>query len=150
MTKAVLVIMMSGLSFFGFVEENQNQQQQEKLSVKVNINNIESDKGNVYYMIFNSEQAFNQRIPLHSSLSKVEKGQTSVEFNNLETGVYAILCFYDQNENGQMDFTENGIPIERYGLTNNTFNYGPPSFDDAKFDINDANLTFEIELIQVL
>ena len=148
MTQAVLVIMMSGLSFIGFVHENQ--QQQEKLSVKVNVDNIGSDQGNIYYMIFNSEEDFNNRTPLRSSLSKVENGQTSVEFKDLGKGVYAILCFHDQNENGQMDFTENGIPIERYGLTNNTFNYGPPSFSDAKFDISDANLTFEIELIQVL
>lgn len=148
MTRAVLVIIMSGISLLGFVQENQ--QKQEPVSVKVNINNIASDEGNVYYMIFNSEEDFNNRIPLNSSLSKVEKGQTSVEFKNLIKGSYAILCFHDQNENGQMDFSEDGIPIEQYGLTNNTFNYGPPSFSDAKFDIRDANLTFEIELIQVL
>ena len=148
MTQAVLVIIMSGLSFIGVVQENL--QQQEKLSVKVNIDNIGSDEGNLYYMIFNSEENFNNRTPLKSSLSKVKNGQTSVEFDGLRKGSYAVLCFYDQKENGQMDFTENGIPLEKYGLTNNTFNYGSPSFSDAKFDINEASLTFEIELIQVL
>ena len=44
-----------------------------------------------------------------------------------------------------MDFENNGMPLEDYGATNNVMNYGPPRFEDAKFELKDKDLTFEIK-----
>jgi uncharacterized protein (DUF2141 family) len=38
------------------------------------------------------------------------------------------------------------MPLEDYGATNNVMNYGPPQFNDAKFELKDKDLTFEIKL----
>ena len=65
-------------------------------------------------------------------------------FEHVTKGAYAITCFYDENDNGKMDFNGNGMPLEDYGSSNNVMNLGPPRFSDAKFEVSDKDLTFEI------
>ena len=73
------------------------------------------------------------------------KTEEKENFENLKPKTYAVVCYHDSNENGKMDFQDNGMPIEDYGATNNIFNYGPPQFSDAKFELIDKDLTFEIK-----
>jgi uncharacterized protein (DUF2141 family) len=113
--------------------------------VDVVINNINSDSGVVYFALYNSESNFNERKYFMVSKSEINEGVASVSFTDLEPNIYAITCFHDANSNGKMDFEANGRPTEDYGSTNNIINYGPPRFGDAKFDLNDKDLTFEIE-----
>ena len=44
-----------------------------------------------------------------------------------------------------MDFADNGMPTENYGVSNNKMNFGPPQFYDAKFEVIDKNLELEIK-----
>jgi uncharacterized protein (DUF2141 family) len=67
-------------------------------------------------------------------------------FENVVKGEYVFGCFHDENDNQRMDFDESGMPMENYGLSNNLVYYGPPTFDEAKFEVSDTNLTFEIKL----
>jgi len=115
------------------------------ISIDVEINRIISDKGQVYFALYDSENNFNDRKPLKVSNSTIEKGKAKVVFNNLESGIYAVTCYHDANKNGKMDFENNGMPVEDYGATNNVMNYGPPRFSDAKFELKDKDLTFEIK-----
>ena len=62
-----------------------------------------------------------------------------------ELGTYAILCFHDRNNNGKMDFKDNGMPMEDYGVSNNVMSFAPPSYQDAKFDLGDKDLSLEIK-----
>ena len=43
-----------------------------------------------------------------------------------------------------MDFQDNGMPLEDYGVSNNPMSYGPPQFDAAKFVVADKNVTLVI------
>ena len=43
-----------------------------------------------------------------------------------------------------MDFQPNGMPLENYGMSNNPMNFGPPEFDQAKFEVSDKDVTLEI------
>lgn len=114
-------------------------------SVSIEINNIRSDTGKVYFALYDSESNFITKNSLKKAESVIENGNTQVVFEDLEPKIYAVVCFHDANENGKMDFEENGMPIEDYGITNNVMNFGPPQFEDAKFELINKDLSFEIK-----
>ena len=115
------------------------------LKVIVEINGIGSDNGMVYFAIYNSESNFSNKKPVNGGNVKVEGGKVKITFDHLKPGIYAVTCYHDANNNGKMDFETNGMPLEDYGATNNVMNYGPPRFNDAKFELKDKDLTFEIK-----
>jgi len=43
-----------------------------------------------------------------------------------------------------MDFEANGMPKESYGMSGNAMTMGPPTFNDAKFEVSNENLEFNI------
>lgn len=143
MVKIMLIILMSLVSFIGLAQ-NQNSQD-EFFKVTIEINNITSDKGTVYYSIYDSEENFENRIPLISQRAIIKEGKSTISFDELKEGTYAILCYHDKNDNKKMDFSLNGMPLEDYGMTNNVMFFGPPIFSDAKFEVSDTNLIFEIK-----
>ena len=44
-----------------------------------------------------------------------------------------------------MDFATNGMPLEDYGASNNVMNFGPPTFDNAKFTVSNKNVSLDIK-----
>jgi uncharacterized protein (DUF2141 family) len=113
------------------------------ISVNVSSVNALSDKGTVKFAFYNKENFMKQ--PVYSKSASVENGKSTVVFENVPKGIYAIICFHDENENSRMDFDENGMPIESYGLSNNNMNFGPPEFESSKFEVTEEDLTLEIK-----
>ena len=113
-------------------------------TIKIMISQMNSDKGTVYFGLYASEKDFANRNYMQGKKVKAHKDGVDVSFENIPKGVYAVSCFYDENDNGRMDFDSNGMPLEDYGSTNNVMNMGPPRFNDAKFEVSDKDLTFEI------
>jgi uncharacterized protein (DUF2141 family) len=113
-------------------------------AIEVMIGQMKSDEGTVYFGLYASEKDFTNRNYMQGKKVKADKDGVVVSFENIPRGVYAISCFYDANDNGKMDFDPNGMPLEEYGATNNVMNFGPPRFSDAKFEVSDKDLTFEI------
>jgi len=116
---------------------------EEGISVTASVVNALSDKGTVKYAFYNEENFMKQ--PMYSKSASVENGKSTVVFENVPQGVYAIICFHDENDNNRMDFEENGMPKESYGLSNNMMNFGPPEFDSSKFEVTEEDLTLEIK-----
>jgi len=81
---------------------------------------------------------------IDSKKSSIKDGTCTVTFENVTPGEYAIMVLHDANENNQMDFEENGMPLESYGMSNNPRSFGPPVYDDAKFTMGDENLKISI------
>jgi len=113
-------------------------------SIEVKIGQMKSDKGTVYFGLYASEKDFVNRNYMQGKKVKADKDGVVVSFENIPKGVYAVSCFYDANDNGKMDFDHKGLPMEDYGVTNNVVQFGPPRFSDAKFEVSDKDLTFEI------
>lgn len=142
MVKVVLVIAMSLGSFLGYAQ-NENK----TFDVVAKVSNIESNDGKMYYVLYDSAEGMMQRKAVQRHESEIENGVSTITFTDVAIGDYSIVCFHDSNDNVKMDFNEMGMPLEKYGVSNNKINpYGPPSFSDTKFDVIDTNLTFEIEL----
>ncbi len=113
-------------------------------TIKVSVLNALSDNGTIHFA-FHSKETFMKSAAVYSKSSKVEKGVVIVAFENVSEGEYAIICFHDENENGQMDFEFNGMPKESYGTSNNPLIFGPPQFESSKFKVKNENLNLEIK-----
>lgn len=137
------------ISFFTQAQGNSNQENQfgaeSSITIKTIISQMNNDKGTVYFALFASEEDFDNRKYFQTRSAKADKNGVVVTFKNITEGVYAITCFYDENNNGKMDFNSDGMPMEDYGSSNNVMSFGPPRFTDAKFDVKDKDLTFEIK-----
>lgn len=111
--------------------------------VHVSVINILNDTGTVQFAVFNKENFRKQ--PLFAKSSIIKEGESSVVFDSIPVGEYAIICYHDENENNKLDFEVNGMPKESYGTSNNALNFGPPQFEDAKFIVGAEALTLEIK-----
>lgn len=61
----------------------------------------------------------------------------TVSFEQLAPGSYAIAVFHDKNNNGILDKNLVGMPVERYGFSNNAREtFSAPSFNSAAVELN--------------
>ncbi|WBL27091.1 DUF2141 domain-containing protein [Zunongwangia sp. HGR-M22] len=114
-------------------------------SITVEIENISSDKGKISYGLY-TEDTF-MKNPKYSKTAKIKDGKSTVTFDKIPEGEYAVICYHDKNDNDQMDFETNGMPKEDYGMSNNKINpYGPPTWDDGKFGFDGSSKEIGIKL----
>jgi len=111
-------------------------------NITVTIKNIKNNKGSVLLGL-HTEDTFMKGAGVKNLTSKIENGQVTLTFTNVKAGTYAIMVMHDENDNKRMDF-ENGMPLESYGMSNNPMSYGPPQYSDAKFEVTDKDLEFNI------
>ena len=112
-------------------------------TITATVVNVTSDTGKVGFALFDKTN-FRMK-PLQGSTSTIIEGISTVTFENIEAGEYAIICYHDKNDNNKMDFQTNGMPLENYGASNNNMSFGPPKFEDAKFTVSDKNVSLEIK-----
>lgn len=114
-----------------------------KQKITATVVNVTSDSGKVAFGLYD-KNGFMQ-VPLKSKNAKIVDGKSTVVFEGVEPGEYAIICFHDKNDNDKMDFQENGMPMEDYGTSNNVMSFGPPKYEDAKFVVEDKDVSLEIK-----
>jgi uncharacterized protein (DUF2141 family) len=60
------------------------------------------------------------------------QGKMTVVLKDLPKGPLAFTLYHDANANGKLDMSATGMPMERYGFSNNAVgSYGPPKFEQA-------------------
>lgn len=113
-------------------------------TITATVVNATSDKGKIKFALYTKENF--RRKPLQAKESVIIKGKSTVVFEKVPDGEYAVICFHDANSNNKMDFELNGMPLEDYGASNNNLSrFGPPVFDEAKFLVKDKNVSFDIK-----
>ncbi|MEO0528313.1 MAG: DUF2141 domain-containing protein, partial [Bacteroidota bacterium] len=105
--------------------------------------NVLNDQGKVLASL-HTDQTFMKGAGLVDLSATAKKGELIMTFENVEPGTYAIMVMHDENENKRMDFEDNGMPKENYGMSGNAMSMGPPSFDTAKFEVADEDMAFII------
>ncbi len=105
---------------------------------------IKSTQGKVIFGL-HTEESF-MKNPIVGLNSEIKDGKAQVTFNHVTPGTYGIMVVHDKNDNKRMDFEASGMPIEAYGMSNNHMSYGPPQWDDAKFEVGDTPIEMEIRL----
>ncbi|KAB8155219.1 DUF2141 domain-containing protein [Kordia sp. TARA_039_SRF] len=129
----------------GLFTSNAQTTSEEGVTITVTIDKVKSNKGKVLFAL-HTEDTFMKTKPVQSAAGEIEDNKVKVTFKNVPKGTYAITCVHDENDNGQMDFEDSGMPKEDYGISNNPMSYGPPQFDPAKFEVKDADVSLKIVL----
>lgn len=124
-------------------QTNEKQELRDGQIIKVTVVNALNDNGSIAFALYN-EEGFLQS-PLQSKSGTIQEGISIVEFENILAGNYSIVCFHDENSNGRMDFEMNGMPKESFGTSNNVMNFGPPQFENSKFEMGNEGKTLEIK-----
>ncbi len=107
--------------------------------------------GIVIFELFDSANTFGDlRDPV-----KVQKfpldGRGVYHIKNIPPGEYALLVYYDENNNDRIDKNFIGIPREPLGFSNSYRPKGPPSYKRASFILNEEmTLTFDVKLYRPL
>ncbi|WP_394777580.1 DUF2141 domain-containing protein [Undibacterium sp.] len=104
-------------------------------TLEITLEGVQAGKGEVIVTIYDSAEKF-----LHKSLRKLvvpaSASPLRVQMEDLPPGDYAVALFQDINSNKKMDSNFMGMPSEPYGASNNAEgNFGPPSFESARFTI---------------
>jgi uncharacterized protein (DUF2141 family) len=71
-----------------------------------------------------------------------------LKFPGVTPGSYAVMVYHDENMNGRLDKSANGMPQEGWGFSRNARgHYGPPTFDDARIDIKAGNNDVALDMV---
>jgi len=133
MKKTIIIFASLLITISSFTGENN------MLTVKVK--NFKNSNGDLRISLFNSEGDYlkNEYSGKVVAVENMEMGQ--VVFKSIPSGSYAIVAMHDENGNSKMDKNFLGIPKEDYCFSNNARGlFGPPSFDEAKFEVNGDTL----------
>jgi len=137
MMKILATILTTAVVFVGSLLTSGNQE------ITVTVVNATTDNGKVSFALY--DQVTFMKTPLKGASAKIIKGKSTVTFKNITQGEYSVICFHDKNNNGKIDFNENGMPLEDYGASNNNMDFGPPSFLDSKFTVIEEDVSLEIK-----
>ena len=107
--------------------------------------------GRVAFALYDSANAFGDlREPVESADFPLD-GRAHYRIENVPPGEYALLVYYDENDNQRMDKNFIGIPKEPLGFSNNYRPKGSPSYRRAVFTLADGeSKAFDVELYRPL
>lgn len=128
------------VSILGFSQETKG------TTITITIDQIKNNKGHIILGLHTTE-TFMKADAIQKAKSEIVDGKIMASFTNVKPGTYAVMVLHDENDNGNMDFESNGMPKETYGMSNNPMLMGPPQFSDAKFEVSNKDLEFEINLM---
>lgn len=106
--------------------------QKQETNQIVKITNIEGKNGFIYIGWYNSSTTFlvKGKAIYRKKIKVNNQKEIRVKFVNVPSGKYAIAAFLDENSNSKLDKNMLGIPMEKYGFSNNVL----PIFRAAKFE----------------
>ena len=103
--------------------------------------------GKIVASLFDSSESY-MREPLAEAGVRVDpNGAAVVDFGSHPPGLYAIVVYYDKNENGKLDTGMFRIPKEKIGFSNDAKGrFGPAKWADAQFSLESSHVQIEIHL----
>lgn len=101
--------------------------------IQLQVNNP-PPRGNLVALVFDDADSFGEfRDPYRRETFSVSEDEYRID--DLPSGNYAVVLFWDENNNGRLDRNFVGIPSEPIALTNNYRPMGPPSFQRARVSV---------------
>ena len=129
--------------FFPFLLPAQNQR------LTVNFNELQSNDGRILVSLYNGKADYAAHKPYKSASLSIENGLATWVPDSISKGEYILSAFHDENVNGKLDVSDNGIPEEGFAFSNNAQpKMGPPNPQEMVFSINEKeNVTQNIRMI---
>ena len=122
-------------------------------NITVHVTDLRNDKGVVRVALFNSKDNYandkgTATLAFKKDAAPVKGAESTVSFDNIPYGEYAIKLFHDEENSGKFLTNMVGIPKVEYGFSNNARGaFGPASYDKAKFTLKDQKLDMTIKAI---
>lgn len=96
------------------------------------------EAGSVALALFDSANSFGDlRNPARLKIFELD-GRDAYVLNDIPAGEYALMVYYDENDNLKIDKNFIGIPTEPLGFSNEYQPKGPPSFSRAAFQLTES------------
>lgn len=116
--------------------------------LKVVVRNIQSPEGKIRVGVFADAATFPKTDQvLAGKVVDATPGEATVVFAGLAPGTYAVSAFQDKNGDTRLNRNLFGMPTEPYGFSRGARGRtGPPSFDDAKFELGPAGAQTVVEI----
>lgn len=125
-------------------------QKQETFNLKIDVKELRNSKGTVVFALYNRDDAFpdeHYKKYLKKLTGKIVNGSSTVTFENLPAGKYAVNILHDEDNDGKI---KKGIilPKEGIGFSNyQTIGFSNrPSFSKASFNLQ-SDKKIEIRII---
>lgn len=125
--------------------------QEKNYSLTVNVKNLRNSNGVVQYVLYNRDGS----IPdekyeryFRKGNAEISNNRSTLTFNDLPPGKYAITILHDENKNGKIDkkfllpIPSEGVGISNYqsiGFSNR------PNFSKASFPVN-LSMTMDVKI----
>ena len=122
---------------------------QEKAGIVILATGFRNDNGVGRAALFSSSKGFPSKTKkaLRIGAFMIKDSSGTMVFSGIVPGTYAVSVYHDENNNGELDSNFIGIPKEEVGSSNNpNSRFGPPSYDDSKFDVNSGTVTLKITI----
>ena len=107
-----------------------------KGDIYVKINGLHNDQGQVVVSLYASDKGFPTEVALSllTINTGIHAGEANVLFHDIPYGYYAVCILHDENQDGEMEATLLGTPLEGFSFSGRP-NYflGRPQFEDSKF-----------------
>ena len=128
------------------IEGGSTSTEENTLELEITVTGLKSEDGKVFIGLYSSEELWLKKYEF-SAIAEINNGQCSSLINSIPAGTYAISLYHDKNDNNKLDTGWFGIPKEPYGCSNGAKGkFGPPKWQDAKFEITESTQTIEIKL----
>ena len=114
----------------------------------IRVTGLPSDSGVVRVALFASEDSFPKsgrefRKAIVRPIGKIG----TVIFKNIPYGLYAVALYHDKNENDVFDRGFLGLPLEKYGFSNNArTTLKAPKFKKVRFAVDRQHKVIEIKV----
>lgn len=124
---------------------------QAKGEIVLRVVDISSNLGEIRAALYTSPEGFpddTDKSAYRISSVVDESGDMILVFRDIPMGEYVVAVFHDENNNGKLDKTTKGIPLEPLGFSNNpAMKFGPPKYENAVFvkDKNDVEMTISLK-----
>lgn len=119
--------------------------------LSVDVANLRSHKGFVRVCLTADPQNFPACIDDAQAVTRsIPASATSIRFDGLAHGDYAVAVIHDENGNRKLD-TFAGIPREGFGFSRNPpVTFGPPRFSAARFTLTGDAETQQVRMRYLL
>ncbi|NNK76739.1 MAG: DUF2141 domain-containing protein [Maribacter sp.] len=118
-------------------------QESKGVDIIVTIENVLSDEG-IIIGALHSTETFMRGPGVINETVNASKGEVTLTFSDVTPGTFAIMILHDSNSNQRMDYEANGMPKESFVTSGSPAQYGPPTFNDAKFEVDNEDLEFKL------
>jgi len=110
-----------------------------KAALDVELSGTEPGEGTVRVNLYASEESFLEQEDAQAAVDVPADGAPVVIFEDLAPGTYAVVAYYDVNQNGKLDRGLFGVPLEPIGFSNGAVPVlSAPDFEETAVTVEEG------------